>query len=623
MDNKKNIIAVIGVLLTILVLIIIADWYIVCGFRISNLKFVEILLKFHTKIILIRFFFVAVYGLSIWMMPTRIRIKEETTKYIALLSAIIFGIFIIIGTIGISAYDIIVYPIIFIAYLVLAVIGISAFKNKVFSDDSIFGISQEESDFYFEFNSDQGLLRVHKPQQNMWIEGGPGSGKSDTYIKSIIEQCAKRNYAGFIYDWEGDPTKEKSPILTKVAHGCIEHYKKSGHCKLNFAFINFTDMKRTVRVNVLSEKYVPKGNESLFIRNIASTLLKNLEKSWKEKTDFWANNAINYVYSVAYKCYKERDKNINTLPHVIAICLNNSDAVFRWLAEDDEIALNMSSMINAFRLQATQQTAGAVSSAQTPLVNLNNKNIFWVLSGNNQEEFDLDITNKDYPTLLCVGNSPDLKESVSPAISCIGSVLMAQMNQPSKCKSVFLVDELPTINLQNLEIFSSTARKHYVATIPALQDFAQAERDLGKDSSRILKSNCGSQFFGMTGNLLVAKDVQDMLGDIDKVSDSYTKQDTGGGSETESLKKEKVIYARDIMGQKTGHFVGKIANGNPPYFNAQFDLAEGYSKEIPPFSLIVSTGDDLKDNEVMDKIVAANYQKILSEAAELLKPYQQ
>ena len=67
-------------------------------------------------------------------------------------------------------------------------------------------------------------------------------------------------------------------------------------------------MSRTVRVNVLSEKYVPKGSESLFIRNIATTLMKNLESSWKEKTDFWANNAINYVYSIAYKMLQRTGK---------------------------------------------------------------------------------------------------------------------------------------------------------------------------------------------------------------------------------------------------------------------------------------------------------------------------
>jgi hypothetical protein len=622
MDDRKNIIAVIGVLLTVLALIIIADWYIVCGFKVSNIKFVGLLSKFHSKIVLIRFFFVAVYALSIWMMPARVRIKDETTKYILLLSAVILGILIILGTISVGIYDVIIYPLIFFGYLLLAVLAISAFKSKVFSDDSIFGISCEDSDFFFEFNTEGGLLRIHKPQQNIWIDAGTGGGKSDTFIKSIIRQSAERNYAGFVYDWEGDPTKDNSPLLSKVAYGCIEHYKRKGLCKMNFAFINFTDMTRTVRVNVFSEKYVPKGNESLFIRNIASTLLKNLEKSWKEKTDFWANNAINYVYSVAYKCYKERDKKLNTLPHVIAICLNDSDAVFKWLSEDNEISLNMSSMITAWKMGAAQQTAGAVSSAQTPLVNLNNKNIFWVLSGTEESEFDLDITNRDNPTLLCIGNAPDLKDAVTPSISCIGSVLMMKMNQPGKNKSIFLVDELPTVNFQNLEVFTSTARKHNVSTILSLQDFSQAERDLGKDSAKILRTTCSNQNFGQTGKLETAKEVQDMLGEIDMVSDSYTTQDTGSGSETESLKKEKVMLARDIMGQPTGHYVGKIANGKPPYYSVQFDMDIGYSEDIPPFSLIVSTGDKNKDIEVMDKIVEANYQKILTEVAELLKPYQ-
>lgn len=143
----------------------------------------------------------------------------------------------------------------------------------------------------------------------------------------MIYQCAERNYAGFIYDWEGDPTKDNSPILSRIAYGSIEYFKKQGKPTPNFAYINFVDMSRTVRVNVLSPKYMAKGNESLFIRNIIMTLMKNLEASWKEKTDFWANNAINYVYSIAYKCFKDKDKGICTLPHVIAFALSDSELV--------------------------------------------------------------------------------------------------------------------------------------------------------------------------------------------------------------------------------------------------------------------------------------------------------
>mgnify|MGYP006940161939 CR=1 FL=1 len=82
-------------------------------------------------------------------------------------------------------------------------------------------------------------------------------------------------------------------------------------------------------------------------------------------------------------------------------------------------------MLTAWRLGAQQQTAGAVSSAQTPLVLLNNKYIFWVLSPLPEEEYSLDITNPDHPTLLCIGNAPSIKEVcispllvVSLALSC-------------------------------------------------------------------------------------------------------------------------------------------------------------------------------------------------------------
>ncbi|MCQ4921353.1 conjugal transfer protein TraG, partial [Phocaeicola vulgatus] len=74
------------------------------------------------------------------------------------------------------------------------------------------------------------------------------------------------------------------------------------------------------------------------------------------------------------------------------LALSDSNLVFHWLSEDTEIALNMSSMLTAWKLRAQQQTAGAVSSAHTPLVLLNNKYNFSVLSPHPEEEFSFDIT---------------------------------------------------------------------------------------------------------------------------------------------------------------------------------------------------------------------------------------
>jgi len=347
--------------------------------------------------------------------------------------------------------------------------------------------------------------------------------------------------------------------------------------------------------------------------------MKNLEPAWKEKTDFWANNAINYVYSVAYLCYKQREKGINTLPHVISICLSDSDLVFEWISRDPEISKNMASMLTAYKLKAQQQTAGAVSSAQLPLSLLNNKYVFWVLSPKEEDEFSLDITNKERPVLLCIGNAPSIKEAISPAISCIFNILMGQMNRSGKVKSILCVDEFPTINLFGIDTFIGTARKHDVSTILAVQDFNQAVRDYGDKSAEILKASCGSQFFGMTGNKRTAQEIQDLFGENKQISESFSEQDSGGGSRSESLQREKIVHTRNVAGQPTGHFIGKIANGVPPFFSTQFDRFVGETAEIPPFAKKIITGDELQDRKIMENIIEDNYQRIERETKSLLE----
>lgn len=602
--------------------IVTFQWLLVADLCSPNPTILLQLGKLLRKAMMLRFIYVILVTSLAFLYPTQQR-KDESLKWIYTATTMILAAALVFGFSHVlSWYNLFIFPIVFIGFTLMVIQTAGFFlKRHVTSDKSIFGISREKSDFYLEFETNDGCLCIHKPQQNIFINGGPGSGKSESWIKGIIYQCAMRNYPGFIYDWEGDPTKKGSPILSKIAYGSTEYFRGKNIPTPQFAFINFVDMSRTMRVNVLSEKYVPKGSESLFIRNIATTLMKNLESSWKEKTDFWANNAINYVYSIAYKCYKERKSGIGTLPHVIALALSDSDLVFRWLSEDAEIALNMSSMLTAWRMGAQQQTAGAVSSAQTPLVLLNNKYIFWVMSPLPEEEFSLDITNPDHPTLLCIGNAPSIKEAVSPPISCIASVIMSQMNNPGKLKSIFMVDEFPTINLQGIDMFIGTARKHYVATILAVQDFNQAIRDYGEKSAKILKAACGTQATGMTGNDSTAKEIEALLGEMKEVQESFSHQESGTGSMTESLQKDKVIKARDVAGQNVGHFIGKVADGKPAFFSTQFKMCQFEEKEIPAFSKPISLGANKSDLEIeiMEEIVERHYYSIITQVNEVLK----
>jgi len=590
---------------TLLLIVVIFLLVIVLDFTLMNelihpgMKFLKGFYKVHKNMLFIKFLYVILVYFYFGVMP-RLKVKDGNGEFVFITVSLILSMLILVSGFLTLIYSVYCFPLILMVHIPFAGFAAAALKNGTLKNEEFFkDISNEKSEFYFTFGSEDGQLTVHKPQQNLWIDGGPGSGKSDTFIKAIISQSAQRGYAGAIYDWEGDPTQEGSPLLSQVAYGSILKAKKQNpNLKLEFAFINFTDMMRTVRVNVLSEKYFNEYNGALFIRNLVTTLMKNLEPAWKEKTDFWANNAINYVYSVAYLCYKQREKGINTLPHVISICLSDSDLVFEWISRDPEISKNMASMLTAYKLKAQQQTAGAVSSAQLPLSLLNNKYVFWVLSPKEEDEFSLDITNKERPVLLCLGNAPSIKEAISPAISCIFNILMGQMNRSGKVKSILSVDEFPTINLFGIDTFIGTARKHDVSTILAVQDFNQAVRDYGDKSAEILKASCGSQFFGMTGNKRTAQEIQDLFGENKQISESFSEQDSGGGSRSESLQREKIVHTRNVAGQPTGHFIGKIANGVPPFFSTQFDRFVGETAEIPPFAKKIITGDELQDRKI-------------------------
>ena len=125
----------------------------------------------------------------------------------------------------------------------------------------------------------------------------------------------------------------------------------------------------------------------------------------------------------------------------------------------------------------------------------------------------------------------------------------------------------------------------------------------------------------MTGNEKTAKDIESLFGDKKEVQESYSHQESGGGSRIESLQKEKVLKAREVAGQSAGHFIGKIAGGQPPFFNVQMNMCRFEEKEIPPFSLPVrlDEGNEKLELDILEEIVQQNYIKIINDVNEVLK----
>ena len=629
-QDKKSLLYSVMLLAALSFVVILLDWLFIAGIAdvdassyLSIIRDKILSAKLHGNLWILKLAYILLLCL-ICFLTSGSSNNENKLPYI--LSAVVLNGLFLFGYAS-SFYNMYVYPFVFLAASIVTAQTIFKFKQSISDEEFFKGVNKRKSDFMFWIGTTQfGKLYIPKPQQHIWIDGGPGSGKSQSLIKPMIKQAALRGDAGLIYDYEGDPTAENNPILSRVAYTAM--LEARGRTK--FAFINFTDMSRTVRINIFSEKYFDQNGESdvaiadLYFGNMAATLLKNLNTSFKEKQDFWYDTALIMTKAVFLRLHKDpscRQKGFNTLPHAISVFLSDYNLVFRWLIEDRDVEMLASPIITPWKNQAMGQLSGTVSTLQSAFSKLLNPNIYWVMS---KDDFNLDVTNKNNPSLLCLGNAQSIKESVAPCLAMIIGCVMKQMNNAGKVKSIFFVDELPTIIINALDEFIATVRKHYVAVLFGVQDHDQCVRDYGEKSAAVLRSNCGNQFFGMTGNEQNARMVSEMFGEIRRKQVSITNNDgRSSHSTSESLQREKVVQTREVTGQQVGEFMGKIANGDPVFFKCRFEEFIYDAKEIPPFSLPLKTGDSSVALKILKQSVYDNYEQIKEDVRLMLLPYQQ
>jgi len=257
-----------------------------------------------------------------------------------------------------------------------------------------------------------------------------------------------------------------------------------------------------------------------------------------------------------------------------------------------------------------------------------NEQVFWTMAPDQDEDcFDLNISNLEAPKFLTICNDPEIASALSPAISCIISIVMSKINVRGKNKTLFAVDEIPTIFIKDLDNLPATGRANQVVTMLAAQDRAQLIRDYGQKQFDALMGSLGTQAVGMTNNPSTAKAVSDMMGTIKKSQISIT-QSSGNYSENESLRDEKALQPRDISGQEMGQFTGKIADGRPPFFRCQmpyFDHSNPkiypnyYGEVIMPSKDDWKTGELAEDKDTIEGLLKMNFERIVSEVEDIMQ----
>ena len=309
-------------------------------------------------------------------------------------------------------YNTLVYPANFLALFFLIPGGLrSILYAGDLRDTTLNKVSKINDEYSFSYGTDKGLLRIHDIRTATFIEGSAKAGKTASIIIPTIIQAAKNQFAGLIYDYEGDLREEGGGPLTHVAFTAI----KRSATPVKFAVINFTDLSRTVRCNPLSPQYITSYNHAL---EIATVIMYNINRIWAKQKDFWGENAI-AAYAATIWFFQRNYPSYSTIPHTTEFLLNDFRKVLKVLNTDEDVAPYIRPILAAMDRDASGQIAGAEASTQFPLSRMRSPEVYYVFNPEAGNELDLDITNKDHPVMLCVCNAPELQNALAPSIGAV------------------------------------------------------------------------------------------------------------------------------------------------------------------------------------------------------------
>lgn len=388
------------------------------------------------------------------------------------------------------------------------------------------------------------------------IIGTPGSGKSFALIEEIIEQMIEKDFTMLLYDFKFD-------TLSKIAYNYLrrkrerpENDKVPRTVKIpEFYVISFDNIEKSNRCNPI-DPYLMKNQSDA--ADAATVIMKNLNKDWIKRSDFFAKSAISFVSGLIWylkKKSEELGKNICTLPHAITLSMVNIEYLLEIMMQDLEVRTLMIPFKDAMERQAGQQLAGQTASAQISLSMLANKEIYYIMTGN---DFRLDINNPKKPKIVCIQNNPDRSEVYAAPIGLYINKTLQVVNKPGGRPLGLIFDEVPTVFIMGLRKIIDTGRSHYIATILGIQSVTQLIADYGRELAEVIFDNCSNVFSGAAKGE-TARRISEIFGRIhqEKKSKTVSNNDTTVNYSTilsELLPKSK------ITSMSTGHFGGIIAD---------------------------------------------------------------
>ena len=145
--EKKDLSFILILLSTLIGTAVLFQWAIVTGLY-APLRNPAMWERLMEKDILFRFLYVILIGGLAFLFPVG-KVKDENKKWVYTSMTLVTASMLVVGFSRLSAwYNLFVFPILFVAYTLLVIKTLPYFiRRHAQSDDSIFGLSREESAF--------------------------------------------------------------------------------------------------------------------------------------------------------------------------------------------------------------------------------------------------------------------------------------------------------------------------------------------------------------------------------------------------------------------------------------------------------------------------------------------
>jgi len=433
------------------------------------------------------------------------------------------------------------------------------------------------------------------------IFGASGAGKSESVIYQILKWCAQTKRPGIINDY-------KNYELTEIAYPL---FLETG---IPFHVFALHDVSRSVRINPINPAYIQTESE---VNGLVKVLMLNLSGEVSDDTAmFFRGGAESLMAGVIWRL-REAYPQYCTLPHVLSILLNYENLhlprkpfgkLVNFLQEDIRAAMLASTFLTG--LGSEKQTASLFATLAESLRTLVSPEVFYLLSGN---DIDLEINKKDNQRLISFVNHPGAQESIISAINAtIIATCMTRMAERNRPDSFVLLDEAPTIKINELAKRIATLRSYCVAFIYCVQDKIQGVAQWGGKEYHIkqILTNLSTQFFGKVNDPETAGYYEKFFEIIKKEQRSYSSRDgllvSGDRRTTRSKKEEAKIRAFEFFKFVEGEFV-MFTNGKDDHFRFHYEAPE---KLMPPPVRLVTPTE-----------LQRHYYQILNETKDLFANY--